>query len=105
MLNKIIEEVKKTERAADKIIKDANDKADKIINNAHEEAGKLIERIKEEAKTEGKMIIKKEEKLARIEADNIIKESEREKEELGKKSFKNIDIAVKIVIEKVMEGK
>ncbi|GAF93830.1 unnamed protein product, partial [marine sediment metagenome] len=35
MLNKIIEEVKKTERAADKIIKDANDKADKIINNAH----------------------------------------------------------------------
>ena len=105
MLNKIIEEVKKTERAADKIIKDVNDKADKIINNAHEEAGKLIERIKEEAKIEGKMIITKEEKLARIEADNIIKKSEREKEELGKKSSKNIDIAVKIVIEKVMEGK
>ncbi len=105
MLNKIIEEVKKTERAADKIIKDANDKADKIVNNAHEEADKLIERIKEEAKRDGKMIIKREEKLARIEADNIIKKSEREKEELGKSSFENIDIAVKIVIEKVMEGK
>jgi len=30
------------------------------------------------------MIIKREEKLARIEADNIIKKSEREKEELRK---------------------
>ena len=105
MLNKIIEEVKKTERAADEIIKDANDKASKIVNNAHEEAGKLIEGIKEEVKKEGKMIIEREEKLARIEADNIIKKSERKKEELCKSSFENIDIAVKIVIEKVLEGK
>ena len=105
MLNKIIEEVKKTERAADKIIKDANDKDYKIVNNAHEEADKLIERIKEEAKKEGKMIIEREEKLARIEADSIIKKSEREKEELRKSSFENIDIAVKMVIEKVLEGK
>ncbi|GAG65255.1 unnamed protein product [marine sediment metagenome] len=97
MLNKIIEEVKKTERTADKIIKDANDKADKIVNNAHEEADKLVERIKEEAIKEGKMIIKREEKLARIEADNIIKKSEREKEELRNSSFKNIDIEVKMV--------
>ena len=105
LLNKIIEEVKKTERAADKIIKDANDKAYKIVNNAHEEADNLIERIKEEAKKEGKMIIKREEKLARIEAGNIIKISEREKEELRKSSVENIDIAVKMVIEKVLEGK
>lgn len=105
MLNKIIEEVITTERAADKIIQDANDKADKIVNNAHEKVDKLIERIKEEAKKEGKMIIKREEKLARIEADNIIKKSEKEKEELRKSSFENIDIAVKMVIEKVLEGK
>jgi len=105
LLNKIIEEVKKAERAADKIIKDANDKADKIVNNAHEENDKLIGKIKEEAKKDGKMIIKREEKLARIEADNIIKKSKREKEELGKSSFGNIDIAVKMVIEKVLEGK
>jgi hypothetical protein len=44
-------------------------------------------------------------KLARVEADNIIKKSEREKEELRKSSFENIDIAVKMVIEKVVEGK
>ena len=105
MLNKIIEEVKKTERAADKIIKDANDKADKIVDNAHEEVDKLIEKIKEEAKNEGNITIKREEKLARIEADNIIKKSEREKEELRKSSFENIDIAVKRVIEKVLKGK
>ena len=105
MLNKIIEEVKKTERTADKIIKKANDKAEKIINNTHEEVDKLIERIKEEAKKEGKMIIEREEKLARIEADNIIKKCEREKGELRKNSLKNIDKAVKIVIKKVMEGK
>ena len=66
---------------------------------------KLIERIKEEAKKEGKMTIEKEEKLARIEADNIIRKSEIEKEKLGKKSLKNIDEVVKIVIKKVMEGK
>jgi len=105
LLNKIIEEVKKTERAADKIIKDANDKAEKIVNDAREEAGKLIERIKEEAKKEGKIIIKSEEKLASIEADNIIKKNKREKEEIHKSSFENIDIAVKMVIEKVLEGK
>ena len=105
MLNKIIEEVKKTERAADKIIKDANDKTDKIVNNAHEEVDKLIEKIKEEANIEGKMIIKREEKLAIIEAYNIIKKSEREKEELRKSSFENIDISIKMVIEKVLEGK
>ena len=104
MLNKIIEEVKKTEHTADKIIKDANDRDEKIINNAHEEADKTIERIKEEAKKEGKIIIEREEILARIQADNIIKNSEREKEELGKKSSKNIDRAVKMVIKKVMEG-
>lgn len=105
LLNKIIEEVKKTEHTADKIIKDANVKTVKIINGAHEEVDKLIERIKEEAKKEGKMMIEREEKLARIEADNIIKKSEREKEELRKISLKNIDIAVKMVIEKVLEGK
>lgn len=105
MLNKIIEEVKKTEHAADKIINDANDKADKIANDAHEEVDKLIERIKDKAKKEGKMMIESEEKLAMIEADNIIKKSEREKEELRKRSLKNIDIAVKMVIKKVLEGK
>ena len=46
MLNKIIEEVKNTERTADEIIKEADDKAGKIINNAHEEADNLIEKIK-----------------------------------------------------------
>jgi hypothetical protein len=51
------------------------------------------------------MIIEREEKLARIEADNIIKKSEREKEDLRKGSLKNIDEAVKIVIKKVVEGK
>ena len=105
MLNKIIEEVKNTERTADKIIKEANDKAEKIINNAQEDAEKLIKRIKEEAKKEGKVIIEREERLARIEADNIIKKCEREKGELHKNSLKNIDKAVKIVIKKVMEGK
>jgi len=105
LLNKIIEEVKKTETAADKIIKEADDKADKIINNASEEVNKLIERIKEEAKKEGKVIIEREEGFARTEADNIMKNCEREKEELDKKSLKNIDEAVKIVIKKVMEGK
>jgi len=105
LIDKAILEVKKTERAADKIIKDANDKAEIIIDNAQKESDKLIERIKEEAKKEGKMIIEREEKLARIEADNIIKKSEIEKEELGKKSLKNIDKAVKIVIKKVVEGK
>ncbi|HCL90973.1 MAG TPA: hypothetical protein DHW70_06600, partial [Candidatus Atribacteria bacterium] len=68
-------------------------------------AEKLIERIKEEAIKEGKIIIEKEEKLARAEADNIIKKSEREKEELSKKALKNIDKAVKIVIKNVVEGK
>lgn len=105
MLNKIIEEVKKTETAADKIIKEADAKAEKIINDAHEEADKLIERIKEETKKEGKVIIEREEGLARIEADNIRKSCEREKEELCRKSLKNIDEAAKIVIKKVMEGK
>ena len=105
MLNKIIEEVKKTEIIADKIIKEANVKDDKIISNAHGEANRLIESIKEETKKEGKMIIAREEELARIEAGNIIKNCEREKEELGKNSLKNIDKAVKIVIRKVMEGK
>jgi len=52
LLNKIIEEVKKTESTADNIIKEADDKAEKITNNAHEEADKLIERIKEETKKE-----------------------------------------------------
>ena len=37
LLNKIIEEVKKTEHTADKIIKDANDRDEK-----HEEADKTI---------------------------------------------------------------
>jgi ATP synthase H subunit len=105
LLNKIIEEVKKTEHTADKIIKDANDKADSIVNDAHKEVGKLIERIKDKAKKEGKMMIDREEKLAMIEADNIIKKSEREKEELRKISFENIDVAVKMVVEKVLEGK
>ena len=105
MLNKIIEEVKKTEYAADKIIKDGNDKAEKIISIAHKEVNKLIEKIKDKAKNEGNMIINREEKLARIEADNIIKKSEEEKEELSKGSSKNIDIAVKMVIEKVLKGK
>ena len=50
MIDKIILEVKKTECAADKIIKDANDKAEIIIDNAYKESDKLIERIKEEAK-------------------------------------------------------
>ena len=105
MLNKIIEEVKKTETTADNIIKEANVKNDKIINNAHGEANRLIERIKEETKKEGKIIIGREEESARIEADNIRKSCEREKEELGRKSLKNINKAVKIVIRKVMEGK
>ena len=105
MLDKIILEVKKTECAADKIIKDANDKAEIIIDNAHKESDKLIKRIKEEAKEEGKMTIEREEKLARVEAGNIIRKSEIEKEKLGKKSLKNIDETVKIVIKKVMEGK
>jgi len=105
LLNKIIEEVKKTEHTADKIIEDANDKADSIVNDAHKEVGKLIERIKDKAKKEGKMMIDREEKLAMIEADNIIKKSEREKEELRKISFENIDVAVKMVVEKVLEGK
>jgi SMC interacting uncharacterized protein involved in chromosome segregation len=51
------------------------------------------------------MIIEREEKSARIEADNIRKNCEREKEELKKNSLKNIDEAVKIVIKKAMEGK
>jgi len=105
LLNKIIEEVKKTETAADNIIKEADDKAEKIINNVNEEVNKLIERINKVTKKEGKLIIEKEEELARIEADNIRKNCEREKEELGNNSLKNIDKAVKIVIKKVMEGK
>lgn len=105
LLNKIIEEVKKAEHTADKIIKDANNKADKIANDAHEEVDKLIDRIKDKTKKEGKMLIEKEEKLAMIEAANITKKSEREKEELRKISFKSIDIAVKMVVEKVLEGK
>jgi len=105
LLNKIIEEVKKTESTADNIIKEADNKADKIINNAHEEVNKLIEKINEETKEEGKVIIEREEGLARIEADNIRKNCEREKEELGKDSLKNIDKAVKIVTKKLMEGK
>jgi len=51
------------------------------------------------------MIIEREEESARIEANNIIKNCEREKEELRKNSLKNIDKTVKIVIKKVMEGK
>jgi len=92
LLNKIIEEVKKTESTADNIIKEADNKADKIINNAHEEVNKLIEKINEETKEEGKVIIEREEGLAK-------------KEELGKDSLKNIDKAVKIVTKKLMEGK
>ena len=105
MIDKIILEVKKTESAADKIIKDANDKAGIIIDNAHQEEEKLIKIKKEEAKTEGKIIIEREEKIARIEANNIMKKSEREKEELSKKTLGKIDEAVKIVIKKVVEGK
>ena len=104
LLNKIIEEIKKTEQTADNIIRDSHDKAENIINNAHKEADKLIERIKEEAKKEGKMIIEREENIARMEADNTKKNCEREKEEIGIKSLKNIEKAVKIVIKKVMEG-
>ena len=104
LLNKIIEEVKKTEHTADNIIRDSHDKAENIINNAHKEADKLIERVKEETKKEGKMIIEREENFARIEADNTIKNCEREKEEIGIKSLKNIEKAFKIVIKKVMEG-
>ncbi len=105
MLNKIIEEVKKTETTADNIIKEADDKSEKIINNANEEVNKLIERINKETKEEGKLIIEREEESARIKADSIRKNCEREREELGKDSLKNIDKAVKIVIKKVMEGK
>lgn len=105
MIDKIILEVKKTEYAADKIINAANDKAEIIIDNAHQESDKLIEKLKEEAKTEGKLIIEKEEKYARLEANNIIKESRRAKEELSKKTLIKINEAVKIVIQKVVEGK
>jgi ATP synthase H subunit len=105
LIDKIILEVKKTEYAADKIINAANDKAEIIIDNAHQESDKLIEKLKEEAKTEGKLIIEKEEKYAGLEANNIIKESRRAKEELSKKTLIKINEAVKIVIQKVVEGK
>jgi len=54
LINKLIEEIKKTEDVADKIIKDAEDKAAKIIKEAHREADELIERIKNKPLKKGK---------------------------------------------------
>jgi vacuolar-type H+-ATPase subunit H len=105
LLNKIILEIKETEDIADNIIKEAISRSDNIIKEAQLESDKLKEKVKKETLEEGKLKIEKEKILARIEADNIIKNSEREKDELHKKSLKNIDGAVKIVINEVMEGK
>ncbi|MEN3189884.1 MAG: hypothetical protein ABDK78_03060 [Atribacterota bacterium] len=103
MISKIIEEVKEVENVADKIIKEAEDRAIKIIKEAQLESEKIKEQVKKETLAKGELMIKKEEKIAREEAENIINKSIKERDAIYKKAMAKVDKAVEIIIKRVVE--
>lgn len=103
MISKIIEQVKEVENVADKIIKEAEDRAIKIIKEAQLDSEKIKEQVKKETLAKGELMIEKEEKIAREEAENIINKSIRERDVIYKKAMGKVDKAVEIIIKKVVE--
>ncbi|MCK5768140.1 MAG: hypothetical protein KAH35_07205 [Candidatus Atribacteria bacterium] len=105
MINKILKDVKKTELSAEKIIKDAEKNAHQIIENAAVKVEELKEKMKVEALREGEILIISDENKAREESKNIIKNCEKEKKLLNEKALDKIENTIKLVTEKILEGK
>lgn len=105
MINKILKDVKKTELSAENIIKDAEKNAHKITENAAIKVEEIKEKMKVEALREGEILIISDENKAREDSKNIKKKCEKEKKLLNEKALDKIENAIKLVTEKILEGK
>ena len=105
MINKILKDVKKTELSAENIIKDAEKNAHKITENAAIKVEEIKEKMKVEALREGEILIISDENKAREDSKNINKNCEKEKKLLNEKALDKIENAIKLVTEKILEGK
>jgi len=105
LINKILKDVKKTELSAENIIKDAEKNAHQIIENAAIKVEEIKEKMKVEALREGEILIISDENKARENSKNINKNCEKEKKLLNEKALDKIENTIKLVTEKILEGK
>jgi len=101
-ISEAITTIKKAENDAKKLLEDANERASQIIEETNEESSSKMEKTKEDSETQKNKIIFESENKAKVEANKILRDTEREVSNIEAQTADKIDDAATVIINNIL---